>query len=70
MLSQKREANLSQDGFENQNMNPPTISPNGQNTGTESNHIGAKKDDQNFKNVSQFHPSASRVLLHTCQLAV
>lgn len=69
MVSQKLEANSSQNGFENQNMIPPTILPNGQNTGMESNHIGEKKDDQNFKNVSQFHPSASRVLLHTCLLA-
>jgi len=69
VMSQKREKNLSQDGSENHEMIPPTILPNGQNTGLESNHIREKKDDQNLKNVSQFHPSASRVLLHTCLLA-
>jgi hypothetical protein len=31
-------------------MIPPTILPNGQNTGMESNHIREKKDDQNLKN--------------------
>jgi len=50
VMSQKREKNLSQDGLENHEMIPPTILPNGQNTGMESNHIREKKDDQNLKN--------------------